>query len=154
MELKERDFKKKVILKELLKLWRDRGWSREKLKRLFVFINVIMSLPKELEKKLMEELSEEVREVKDYVIPPMFKEEFEMEYKRGLQQGIQEGIKEGKREKLMALIEIKYGERGTELLPLVRKLDDVGVIDALSELVKLVDDYDKYKERFMDFLEK
>ena len=54
----------------------------------------------------------------------------------------------------MALIELKYGEKGLELFPLVSKLDDVGVIDALSELVKLVDDYERYKERFMEFLKK
>ena len=87
-------------------------------------------------------------------VSPLFREEYEKGIQEGIQQGVQQGLKEGKREKLMVLIELKYGEKGIELFPLVSKLDDIGVIDALSELVKLVDDYDQYKKKLVDFMKK
>ncbi len=148
LDLEKRYIKKKSLIRELIKLWQKRGWARKRLKRLFLFIDVTISLPEELERKLTEELREEVEDMREYIIPPMFKDEFEREFERGVQQG----IKEGKREKLRALIELKYGEKGIELIPLVNKLEDVGVIDALSELVKLVDDYERYKRRFMELI--
>ena len=151
----ERYRSKKELLREVIRLWRERGWSRERLKRLLAFISLIIRLPEELEKKLRVELQEEVSEMASYIIP-LFKDEYEKEYKRGLQQGIQQGLqqglKEGKQEKLMVLIELKYGEKGVELIPLVSKLEDIALIDYLADLAKMTDDYEKFKEVFLKAL--
>ena len=173
LEVGRRLEEKERLFRELARIWLRKGWEKERLRKLVIFIDSVLRLPKDLEERLKMRIREEVREMAR-MLSPLFEEEYkrgreegfregvqqgiqqgvQQGIQQGIQQGMQEGLKEGKREKLIALIELKYGEKGIELIPLVSKLDDIGVIDALSELVKLVDDYERFKKKFMEFLER
>ena len=122
LDLEKRYIKKKSLIRELIKLWQRCGWARKKLKRLFLFIDVMISLPEELERKLAEELSEEVEDMREYIIPPMFRDEFEREFERGLQEGIQQGVKEGLLRSLEVMLRMKFGIEGLKLVPELKKL--------------------------------
>ena len=52
----------------------------------------------------------------------------------------------------MVLIELRYGERGVELIPLVSKLEDIALIDYLADLAKMTDDYERFKQVFLKAL--
>ena len=57
---------------------------------------------------------------------------FEEEYERGREEGLKEGI-----------------QRGIKLIPLVRKLEDIALIDYLADLAKMTDDYERFKQIFL-----
>jgi len=59
---------------------------------------------------------------------------------QGLQQGMQQGIQQGVREGLLAGIEVslelKFGERGLQLLPEIYKIEDVDVLRAVQQTIR------------------
>lgn len=67
----------------------------------------------------------------------------------GLQEGLQQGRQEGAREGLLAGIELglelKFGSEGVRLLPEIRKIEDVDVLQAIHEGLKTVDTPDELR---------
>ena len=55
----------------------------------------------------------------------------------GLQQGVQQGIQQGLLEGIEALLEIKFGERGLNLVPDIGKILDTDRLRRIKEAIKV-----------------
>jgi len=136
----------------------ERGYGREDVINLFWFIDWMMSLPEEVE----EEIWQEIREYEEVEQMAYITSVERIGFKRGVQegnllgrqegrrlgreegvqQGIQQGVQQGIREGLLAGIELglelKFGSAGLFLLPEIYKIEDVDVLRAIHEGLKVV----------------
>lgn len=116
----------------------ERGYQRQDVLNLFRFIDWVMRLPEELEVSFWQEVQQ-------------YQQENQMQYitsverigiKKGIEQGIQQGIQQGLREGLLLGIELglelKFGSEGLRLLPEISKIEDVDVLRAIKEGLKIV----------------
>lgn len=93
-----------------------------------------MALPAELEASFWQEVQQ-------------YQQEKQMQYitsieRIGIQKGIEQGIQQGLREGLLSGIELglelKFGSEGLRLLPEISKIEDVDVLRAIQEGLKIV----------------
>jgi len=128
----------------------ERGYGREDILNLFGFIDWMMSLPKEIEDEIWQEIREyEEVEQMTYITSVErigfergVQEGIQQGLQQGVQQGIQQGLQRGIREGLLAGIELglelKFGSAGLCLLPEIYKIEDVDVLRAIHEGLKMV----------------
>ena len=115
----------------LVKRLYERHYSRQEVLELFRFIDWVMNLPEELERQFVHDLI-------------AFEGEQQMPYvtsverlgiEKGRQEGRQEGVQIGRQEGLLEGIEVglklKFGAAGLALLPEIRKIQDVAVLEAI-----------------------
>ena len=119
LEVSRRLEEKERMLRELARLWLKRGWEKERLRKLVIFIDNMMKLPRELERKLKMKMREEVGEMAR-MLSPLFEEEYK------------EGIKEGLLRSLEVMLRMKFGIEGLKLLPELKKLS----VEKLEVIVK------------------
>jgi len=55
---------------------------------------------------------------------------------KGMEAGIQQGIQQGLLEGISALLEIKFGQKGSQLLPEIHKIDDVNRLRQIADVIK------------------
>lgn len=109
----------------------DLGYNHGEILRLYRIIDWLMRLPPELERHLLREMEqfEEVRQM-PYVTSA---ERIGME--KGIQQGIQQGRAEGLQQGLLVGLELalklEFGAAADEILPEVRQITDLAVIQAI-----------------------
>jgi len=166
--LKGREREEGVRFEERLKLSRrimrmflERGYKKEQIRRLFWWIEKVLRLSEELEEKLEERLREEVGEMSIEVFGYMEEKAYKRGLEQGLQQGIQQGLQrgiqqglqQGKKEGLKLALELRFGRRGVELFPKVEKLKELAQIEALIELLKTSDSYEEFVALLEKFLE-
>jgi len=76
--------------------------------------------------------------------------------KQGLAQGLERGQEEGKRYGLLKAIqmglEFKFGAEGLRLYPEVRQIKDVGMLEALSDSIRLVSNPEELRSIYHDAL--
>ena len=93
-----------------------------------------MALPAELEASFWQEVQQ-------------YQQEKQMQYitsieRIGIQKGIEQGIQQGLRSGLLSGIELglelKFGSEGLRLLPEISKIEDVDVLRAIQEGLKIV----------------
>ncbi len=102
----------------------EKGYQREDIINLFRFIDWVLKLPKELETSFWEEVSE-------------YEENKKMPYvTSGERIGIEKGVKQGILEGIEALLEVKFGAEGLELLPEISQIQDVDVLRAILTGIK------------------
>ncbi len=69
---------------------------------------------------------------------------------KGRQEGLQEGRQEGLREGLLAAIELglelKFGSSGLELMPEISQIQDVDVLRAIQEALRIINSLDELRE--------
>jgi hypothetical protein len=112
----------------------ERGYGREDVLNLFRFIDWTLSLPEEMEKAFWQEMREyEEAEQMTYITSV---EQIGIE--KGIQQGIQQGIREGLLAGIELGLELKFGSAGLRLLPEIYKIEDVDVLRATHEGLKVV----------------
>lgn len=125
----------KLYLTRRLYEW---GYGREDVINLFRFIDWMMSLPEEMEEDFWQEIQEYEEAAQVTYITSVER----IGIKKGIQQGIREGKRQGMREGLLAGIELglelKFGEAGLRLLPEIYKIEDVDVLRAVHEGLKIV----------------
>ena len=55
---------------------------------------------------------------------------------KGIKEGIQEGILEGLTEGIELALELKFGAKGTKLMPAIKKIKDINHLKAIKETIK------------------
>lgn len=97
---------------------------RQDIINLFHFLNWLMWLPAELEDQFWTELQSYKQERKMPYVSPFERRAEERGRHRGLLEGIELGL------------ELKFGEAGLRLLPEIRQLTDVAVLEAILAHIK------------------
>ncbi len=90
----------------------EKGWDKDRIRRLFRFVDWMMDLPPELEQQFKQELFE-------------FEEEKQMPYvtsverlarEEGRQEGREEGREEGLREGIASVLEVRFGAEAASIM--------------------------------------
>ncbi len=103
-----------------------RGYKAEDVRNLFQFIDWVMQLPQALEQAFWQEVQQYEEEKRMRYITSV--ERIGLE--KGLRQGLLMGIEMG--------LEIRFGQEGRRLLPEIRKVEDVLILQAISQGLKSV----------------
>jgi flagellar biosynthesis/type III secretory pathway protein FliH len=72
---------------------------------------------------------------------------------QGLQQGLQQGRQEGLRQGLLAglelALELKFGRAGLDLVPELRQIEDLAVLQAVGERLKTANTLDELRRIYV-----
>jgi hypothetical protein len=100
----------------------DRGFTAEKVRRLFLLIDRMMDLPPPLRTQFEQDVAR-------------LEEERHMPYVSSIERsGIAKGLLAG----IKALLEVRFGAEGLALLPEIRAIDDIEALEAVLEASKTV----------------
>jgi flagellar biosynthesis/type III secretory pathway protein FliH len=133
-ETRDRPEERRTWKVRLVKSLFYRGLTAEEIRQLFRIIDWLLELPRELEREFQEEIHR-------------FEEERQMPYVTSIErmareQGLEQGREQGRREALQQGIEValdlKFGEAGQELLPLVQAEQRVDVLLAVQRAIRTV----------------
>ena len=73
-------------------------------------------------------------------------------FEKGIQQGMQQGMKQGMRQGLLTAIklglDLKFGTAGLKIYPEIKKIDDIDMLETLSEAIKLVKNIDEFRSLY------
>ena len=139
----------------LIKMLYKRGYKRQDIINLFLFIDWLMRLPKEAEQSLWEEMYNFEKEGKMKYISSIERIGFQKGKQEGRQEGRVEGRQEGRiegrqeviRESLLEMIEmglsIRFGVKGFKFLPKVQVIEDIKHLKIIKEAIKTINDLDE-----------
>ncbi|MBF2008071.1 MAG: cytosolic protein [Chlorogloeopsis fritschii C42_A2020_084] len=104
----------------------EKGYQREDIINLFLFIDWVMRLPEELENSFWQEVTQ-------------YEEEKKMPYissveRRSIQKGMREGLLEG----IAMGLELKFGSAGLTILPEISQIQEVDILRAILTSIKTV----------------
>jgi len=100
------------------------GYSREQIVSLYRFLDWLLRLPADLDDQVWETIRQ-------------YEEEQHMTYITTAERvGIQRGRIEGLLDGIALALEIKFGTAGIDLMPEIRQIDDLTVIQAIYERIK------------------
>ena len=122
----------------LIKRLYERDYTRQDVLELFRFIDWVMVLPEGLEVELTKAVIE-------------FEGEKQMRYVTSVERfGIEKGRQEGRQEGLLKGIELglrlKFGAAGSALLPEIREIQDVAVLEAILNGLETTDGLDALRQ--------
>lgn len=130
----------------------ERGYAREDILHLSVFIDWVMELPEHLEQQLTEEIA-------------AYEEEQQMPYvtsfervgiKKGLQQGRVEGLQQGLRKGFLSAIEfgldLKFGAAGLALLKEIRQIEAIAMLQEIQNALRTATTLDELRRVYADAL--
>lgn len=120
---------------QLVKGLYERGLRAEQIRQLYGLIDVMMGLPKPLALLAWKEIQNFEKEKNMPLISTA--------ERVGREEGLAEGLAKGREEGLLAgikvALELKFAAAGLALLPEIRKLDDVELLQKTLEAVKMVE---------------
>ena len=71
---------------------------------------------------------------------------------QGMEKGMQQGMRQGMRQGLLTAIklglDLKFGTAGLKIYPEIKKIDDIDMLETLSEAIKLVKDIDEFRSLY------
>jgi len=116
----------------LVKRLYERHYSRREVLELFRFIDWVMSLPEGLELQFVQDVI-------------AFEGEQQMQYvtsveRFGIEKGRQEGRQEGLVEGIEVGLKLKFGATGLALLPEIREIQDVAMLEAILKGLETADE--------------
>ena len=100
LDVSRRFEEKERLFRELARIWLRKSWEKEKLRKLVIFIDNVMKLPKELERKLKMKMREEVGEMARITLRFLkrnLKGEERKESRKGYNRGYNKGYRKGSR---------------------------------------------------------
>ena len=131
---------KRALVKRLY----ARHYSRQDVLELFRFIDWIMNLPEELELQFVQDLiAFEGEQQMQYVTSV---ERFGIE--KGRQEGMQIGRQEGLLEGIALGLKLKFGAAGLALLPEIREIQDVAVLEAILKGLETADELEALRRLY------
>jgi flagellar biosynthesis/type III secretory pathway protein FliH len=110
----------------------DRGLAPEDIRQLFRFIDWLLELPAELEQSFRDEVYQYEQEKHMPFITSI--ERLAME--KGRQEGRQEGRREGLLAGIRTAVEVRFGDVGLPLMPIINELAEVAALERVLQMVK------------------
>ena len=138
METKQ-DINRRLFWKiSLVKSLYKKGYGKKDILLLYKFIDWLVALPEDLGRRFHEEIIK-------------YEEERKMPYittaeRIGIEKGIKQGIKEGLLKGVKLGLELKFGTEGLKIYPEIEEIDDVDVLEAISEAIRSAKNIEEIKE--------
>jgi flagellar biosynthesis/type III secretory pathway protein FliH len=134
---------------ELTRRLYERGYHRQEVLDLYRFIDWLLQLPEELEAQVWQQIVqfEEAQHVTYISTAERMGHQKGLQEGReqGRQQGRQEGLRQGLLDGLELALELKFGRAGLDLVPELRQIEDVAVLQAVAELLRTANTLDELR---------
>ena len=72
-----------------------------------------------------------------------------MGHQKGLQEGLQQGLRQGLLDGLELALELKFGRAGLDLVPELRQIEDLAVLQAVGERLKTATTLDELRRVYV-----
>ena len=150
METKE-DIDNRLFWKiTLVKRLYEKGYSKRDILLLYKFIDCLINLPEELGRKFHEEIIRYEEEKKMPYITTAERIGIEKGIQQGIQQGLQQGMRQGLLKAIKLGLELKFGAEGLKLYPEIKKIEDVDVLEAISEAIRTAENIEDIKKLYKE----
>ncbi|RMH89425.1 MAG: hypothetical protein D6681_14410, partial [Calditrichaeota bacterium] len=137
----ERRFRFKL---KLIRLLMERGYSRESIWKLLIFIDGLLFLPEPLENQFREEVKKLVERRKRMGLTVEMSPFAYHFFQEGIQQGMREGLSQGQvrglSEGICLALEIKFGDAALPLMEKMRRITMLEPLVQLKEMIKAASD--------------
>jgi predicted transposase YdaD len=114
---------------ELVKRLYEKGHKAEEVRRLFKFIDWIMTLPQELENAFWHDV-EKIEEEKRM---PFITSVERIGIAKGMEIGLNEGLQKGLQKGIAALLKARFGKASSKVLGKIRKIHEVQTLEELLD---------------------
>lgn len=134
---------------KLIKLLIEKGYTKEKSKNIFIFMDGLLSLPKELELKFEKDVKKLTGRNKKMGLTAEMSTIGQIAYKKGEITGEKRGEKTGERKGLLEgielALEIKFGAEGLALKDKINRIEDIKKIKLITKVIKIAKNADEIK---------
>jgi hypothetical protein len=141
LQMAHDDEGRRISQVRLIKGLYDRGLSAEQIRQLYRLIEGMMKLPKALAELAWKEICDFEKENDMPYITTAERVGIEKGLAEGLAKGLAKGREEGREEGLLTGIEValelKFAAAGLALLPEIRQIDDVALLQKVLEAIKI-----------------
>ncbi len=141
-DMDKRLFWKITLVKKLY----EKGYQKRDILLLYKFIDWLVKLPEELSEKFHQEIIKYEEEKKMPYITTAEK----IGIKKGIEQGIQQGIRHGLLKAIELGLELKFGTEGLKIYPEIKKIEDVDVLEAISEGIKSAESIEELRKIYKE----
>jgi len=124
----------------------EKGYSKEDIRKLFIFIDWLMYLPEEIENQLRYEIRKYEEEKNMQHISTIEKIAIKEGWQQGLQQGLEKGILEGILEGIKIMLDFRFGDSGLKLLPEISQIKDVELLRKILNEIKSINSPDELRK--------
>ena len=138
----ERLFWKITLVKSLY----EKGYRREDIILLYKFIDWLIKLPEDLIIRFHEEIKKYEEEKK----MPYITTAERIGFKKGMQQGIQQGMRQGLLKAIEIGLKLKFGIEGLKLYSEIKKIEDLDLLETISEAIEAAKDVSDIKKLIGD----
>ncbi len=143
-DMDKRLFWKITLVKKLY----EKGYQKRDILLLYKFIDWLVKLPEELSEKFHQEIIKYEEEKKMPYITTAEK----IGIKKGIEQGIQQGIRHGLLKAIELGLELKFGTEGLKIYPEIKKIEDVDVLEAISEGIKSAESIEELRKIYKEYV--
>ncbi|NJL04037.1 MAG: cytosolic protein [Chloroflexaceae bacterium] len=118
----------------------ERGYTKQQVNQLFLFIDWLLKLPAELEQPFWDELHTYEEEIKMPYITSVerlaIQKGLQQGREEGREQGLQQGRVQGLRDGIQLALDLKFGAAGVALMPDIARLHDPEILAAVLVAIK------------------
>jgi hypothetical protein len=113
------------------------GYDRQEILDLYAFIDWMLRLPLELEDQVWRQIEQYEQETRMSYITTAER----IGHERGLEEGRAEGLLNG----IAAILEVRFGQPGVDLMPEIQQLDDVSALERVLQAIKTLGSLDEIR---------
>jgi flagellar biosynthesis/type III secretory pathway protein FliH len=119
-----------------------RGLQRRDVQHMFRFIDWMMELPT----ALSEQFWHEVQALEEEKKMPYVTSVERMAEARGIEQGRKQGLQQGLQQGLALGLKLKFGPSGRKLMPRIKRIEDIAVLEALQRSLDKAATLDEFRD--------
>jgi hypothetical protein len=113
------------------------GYDRQEILDLYAFIDWMLRLPPDLEDQVWRQIEQYEQETRMSYITTAER----IGHERGLEEGRAAGLLEG----IVAVLEIRFGQAGVDLIPEIQRIDDVSTLERVLQAAKTLRTLDEIR---------
>ena len=132
MDTKKDDAKRAEAKLDLIRLLRDRGMTEYDLFRWYRYLDWLLPLPKEYDDAILKQI---LQQQKEKTVPFISYAE-RVFTEKGMEKGMEKGLVRGRQQAIEAVLEVRFDDTGTSLVPRVQQVNDPERLQQLLQVVK------------------